>query len=223
MLETKPAISPKRKIGKQEAIRRLIHTAIRMVMNEEDPFAVHLLIHSADKSLTELAGRRGADLALNWKEYVKEADLKQFFRRHRAIYNYLKHADSDAFDELSAGDISIVNVMDLFIAILNYDKLFSERTDHMKFFSLFVLVLAPIAAAPPNMKLPELPEPALRLYDLTPRDLFAAAKLGVNYAPNYKQEVERDLADSREFYSHKLIELRGRYSTDALAMPLKKL
>ena len=45
--------TPRRHLDKHEAIRHLIHSAIRLVMQAEDPFAVHLLVHSADKMLIE--------------------------------------------------------------------------------------------------------------------------------------------------------------------------
>jgi len=47
---------PRRYLDKEEAVRHLIHCAIRMVMREEDPFAIHLLVQSADKMLGGIAG-----------------------------------------------------------------------------------------------------------------------------------------------------------------------
>jgi hypothetical protein len=41
---------PRRTLDKHEALRHLIHTAIRLIAGMEDPFAVYLLVHSADKN-----------------------------------------------------------------------------------------------------------------------------------------------------------------------------
>lgn len=40
---------------KQEAVKHLLHAAIRLLGAREDPFAIHLLIQSADKLLIDLA------------------------------------------------------------------------------------------------------------------------------------------------------------------------
>jgi hypothetical protein len=85
------------RLDKKRAIRHLIHVAIRLVMNQENPFAIHLIIHSADKMLFDLAKKRGIEVTINW-EKVSQQHLDQFFNKERATYNYLKHADKDAFD-----------------------------------------------------------------------------------------------------------------------------
>ena len=49
---------PRRTLDKREALRHLIHTAIRLIAEMGDPFAVHLLVHSADKILIDLAKQK---------------------------------------------------------------------------------------------------------------------------------------------------------------------
>src|SRR2546423_1181585 len=89
--------APVRKIGKQEAIRHLIHCAVRMVAAQEDPFAIHLLIHSAEKMLMDVAKQTGRKLVFNWADYMDS----KFFKFHRATYNFFKHADKDFDQELA--------------------------------------------------------------------------------------------------------------------------
>ena len=59
---------PRRWIDKQEAIRHLMHTSIRLIMKQEDPFAIHLLINSADKMLIDLSKKLDVELRMNWED-----------------------------------------------------------------------------------------------------------------------------------------------------------
>jgi hypothetical protein len=81
---------PRRRIDKQEAVRHLMHTAIRLIAKREDPFAVHLLINSADKLLIDLSKKLGIELRVNWEDYIKPEFHGEFFKKIRETYNYLK-------------------------------------------------------------------------------------------------------------------------------------
>jgi hypothetical protein len=54
----------RRTVDKQEAIRHLIHTAIRLIAKREDPFAIHVPVHSADKLLIDMANNRAKSYIL---------------------------------------------------------------------------------------------------------------------------------------------------------------
>ncbi len=56
------ADEPIRTLDKQEATRHLIHAAIRMFSEEEDPFAIHVLIHAAENTLIDVAKKSGKPL-----------------------------------------------------------------------------------------------------------------------------------------------------------------
>lgn len=62
--------TPRRWLGKQEAIRHLTHSAIRLILKQEDPFAIYLIVHSADKLLIDVANKRGEQLNVDWKIYI---------------------------------------------------------------------------------------------------------------------------------------------------------
>jgi hypothetical protein len=64
-------LPPRRTMGKKEAVRRLLHSAIRMVGTNEDPFAIDLLVNSADKLLIDLAKHAGKSLAGDFTKYIK--------------------------------------------------------------------------------------------------------------------------------------------------------
>jgi len=74
---------PRRKLNKQEAIRRLLHTSIRLVMKMEDPFAIHLLVHSADKMLIDIAKKQNKLLRMDWEDYIKPEYHTSFFKHYR--------------------------------------------------------------------------------------------------------------------------------------------
>ena len=118
-------------------------------MKMEDPFAIHLIAHSADKMLLDIAKKRNEYPSLDWELYIKDEYQRAFFAKHRATYNYFKHAKED-FRQLPVHDIMMLNVMTLFIAIANYTKLFKEQTQHMTLFQCFVMALYPEIASPPQ-------------------------------------------------------------------------
>jgi len=40
-------------------------------MNMEDPFTIHLLVHSADKMLIDFAKKQNRPLQMDWEDYIK--------------------------------------------------------------------------------------------------------------------------------------------------------
>jgi hypothetical protein len=42
-------------LTKNQAVRHLLHAAVRLIVAGEDPFATHMLIQSAEKLLIDLA------------------------------------------------------------------------------------------------------------------------------------------------------------------------
>jgi len=139
---------PRRKLNKQEAVRHLLHTSIRLVMNMEDPFAIHVLVHSADKMLIDIAKRQNKLLRMDWEDYIKPEYHSEFFRLHRKTYNYFKHADEDFSEDLPVRDIAMMNVMQLFMACMNYRTLFNDTTDHITLFAIFMFNIMPHVIIP---------------------------------------------------------------------------
>jgi hypothetical protein len=80
----------------------------------EDPFAIHLLVQSADKLLIDFTKKSGQELRMDWEIYIKPEYHTAFFEKHRAIYNYFKHADRDFGADLPVHDIMMLNIMTLF-------------------------------------------------------------------------------------------------------------
>lgn len=200
--------TPRRSLGKQEAIRHLIHAAIRLIMKMEDPFAVHLLVHSADKMLIDLAEKRGQELRVDWKLYIKDEWHKAFFKRYRETYNYLKHAKEDFAADLPVHDIMMLNVMALFICIANYNELFSELRDHIRLFLAFVMMLLPKIIIDTEQTA-DLLKNIRMTQSMTPREFFEFFEKNAQALPQFHLEAAEDLEDIVDFYDLSFRQLRA--------------
>jgi hypothetical protein len=200
--------APERAIDKQEAARHLIHTAIRLIAAREDPFAVHLLIHSADKILIDLAKARGKALRMDWEAHIKPEYHEEFFKRYRETYNYLKHANRDFDDTLGVRDIAMTNAMNLFMCVVNYMDLFGQPTHHMALFQAFTVALMPDIIEPIAVQGIELLKGARDMQGMTPGEFFETFEEHPEALPCYLTEKVQDCSDIGHFYHLTFKELR---------------
>ncbi len=208
---------PRRTLNKREAVRHVIHTAIRLIARMEDPFAVHLLVHSADKTLIDLAKQTGHELQVDWELYIKDEYHDEFFKRHRQTYNYFKHADRDFAMDLPVRDIAMTNVMNLFITVVNYEHIFAERTHHMALFQSFVFALMPEIIIPTDTRGVELLKGVRDMQNMTPTDFFRTFEEHPEALPNFYPEAARDVEDLADFYHLTFRKLReGRRKSPRL-------
>ena len=191
---------PRRTLDKREALRHLIHTAIRLIAEMGDPFAVHLLVHSADKILIDLAKQKGHELRIDCELYVKDEYHDEFFKRHRETYNYFKHADRDFATDLPVRDIAMTNAMNLFITVVNYEHMFGERTHHMGLFLSFIFALTPQIIVTTDIRGVELLKGAHSMQGMTPSEFLQIFKEHREWLPNLYQEVTKDIEDAIDFY-----------------------
>jgi len=209
--------APRRTLDKHEAIRHLIHTAIRLIVNMEDPFAVHLLAHSADKMLIDLAKQRGMVLRVDWEDYIKPEYQREFFERHRAAYNYFKHADRDFADDLPVYDIMRLNLKTLFIATANYTELFKETTNHMILLIVFTTAVWPQLINQNTAEGARFLSGCREFEHMTPSELFEAFQKHVGTLTKYPAEASRDRQDIIHFYHLSFAELHeGRTESPRL-------
>ena len=169
---------PKRWIGKQDAVRHLVHSAVKLIMKKEDPFAIHLIIQSADKLLIDVAASMNKYLEMDWEVYIKDEYQALFFAQYREIYNFLKHAKKDFAEELPIHDIMMMNVMGLFICIINYAELYNVFSDHMRLYMAFIQVLMPKTIKMPDEMRPSLEKTLDNLGNMTPTTYFEAFQEG---------------------------------------------
>lgn len=200
---------PDRYLNKAEAVRRLIHAAVRMYAAGEDPFAVHLLIQSADKLLIDIAKKRGIDLAFDWEKWIKKEHRTEFFEMYRETYNFLKHADRDA-GQLAVHNIAEVNASQLTMVIENYAAVFDTTTEHMIVFRWFARLWKPdwflrrIEELFPPKKAREISKSWSVLRAEGPQEFFKAAFSNGSWnTPALERERNSDFADNAEFYSRR--------------------
>lgn len=192
----------KRGLNKREAIRHLIHTAIRLIMTMENPFAIHLIVHSADKLLIDVAKQTNRPLAFDWETLVKPERRKHFFKKYRQTYNYLKHANIDFDDRLPRHEIMQLNILSLFLCITNFQSIYNRTTDHMVLFLGFIQALLPnVLKVPPNM-IAEHVEAMEAVESMTPKQYFATiTENDTRLFPKLSEERTADLQDIATFYS----------------------
>ena len=63
-----------------------------MIAVGEDPFAIQLLVQSADKMLIDLAKKRGLKPVFNWEEFLKPEYQKAMFNSIRETSHKLMSA-----------------------------------------------------------------------------------------------------------------------------------
>jgi hypothetical protein len=213
---------PRRWIDKREAARHLMHASIRLIMKQEDPFAVHLLINSVDKMLVDLSKQLGKELRVNWEDYIKPEFHGEFFAKIRETYNYLKHADKDYAVELPVRNIMMINISSLFICTANHSKLFGEVTDHMWLFLAFVMNLMPEIITPALTKLaPDLLKSLAASQGATPSEFFKLFEQNQSVLPRFGRELSEDLQDTIDFYHLSFRQIRAGVteSTPILRIP----
>ena len=87
-------------IGKVEAARRQMETAVTLYFNDKDVVSIHTLTAAAHNVLADLHRAKGKDaLASTMRElfqtYVKEEHRKLVMDKFRGAENFFKHADHD--------------------------------------------------------------------------------------------------------------------------------
>jgi hypothetical protein len=194
---------PRRRMSKQQALRHLIHSAVRMIAAREDPFAIHLVVQSADKLLIDLSKKLGKTLALEWADNIKEEYRGPLIAVFRETYNFLKHANTDHDEMLHVGSIAESNILQLAVACANYHSLFGEWTDHMKLLFNFAKLVMPdgfvLEADRPvfDAVTPKLAD--MRFEEFFNLELWDDLMVTPAF-PNLVRERDEDLRDNTEFF-----------------------
>jgi hypothetical protein len=125
-------------LTKQQGLRQIIHAAIRSTLASEDPYAIHLLVKSAETVLSELIRARRLSDPLPLRDFIKPEFHDEFFALHNETNNFLKHG---RFLPEGAPIYSIVrsNDVHLWVNCHRFRILFDSMTYHME---MFVRVMA---------------------------------------------------------------------------------
>ena len=119
------------RLNKNEAARRQVNAAIRMLYENEDPVAVHTLAMAGFRILRDLASGRSDSYMENVIGLmIRSNKKKEFWARYNGFSNFLKHADKDP-DGIHDGVDETVNDFVLLLACLYYQDLGNQFTPEM--------------------------------------------------------------------------------------------
>lgn len=197
-------------------VRHLIHGAVRMVAAGEDPFAIHLQIHSADKLLIDLAKKQGRELPFTWGKFVKPEYKSAFIETIRETYNFLKHADKDHDQTLHVGEIATANILQLALCVVNYHGLFGTWTAHMQLIFAAAKFVCPDGFVDPGLR-PQFDAMLLKSPTMTLADFFDGwwtDHILITHFPQLAIEKSEDLQDTQPLYSTKVSDLQNRAPVD---------
>lgn len=202
---------PKRTLTKRQAIRHLIHCAGRMIAAQEDPFAIQLLIQSADKLLIDVAKRRKQKLIFTWDERVRPEYKDALLAVIRETANFLKHADKDHDAELHVAEIAKMNILQIGICIVNYHGLFGEWTDHMQLIFNFARVVYSDGFVHTDLRL-LFDASLLKIENMSLAEYLSGwwnDPLVKAVLPNLDAEKAEDLQDTMPLYATRISDLKN--------------
>jgi hypothetical protein len=213
MMKSKPIpvrLPPKRTLTKQQAVRHLMHCAARMIAAGEDPFAIQLLLQSADKLLIDLAKRRRQKLVFTWDERLKPEYKHAVITTIRETSNFFKHADKDHDVSLHVFDITRMNIIQIGICIVNYHGLYGEWTDHMQLLFSVARIVFPDCFVPADQR-SQFNGTLSKIENMTLAEYLSGwwnDPLVKRTLPNLAAEKAQDLRDTVTLYQTRICRLQ---------------
>lgn len=187
---------PKRWLSKAEGVRHLIHTAIRPVISEEDPFAVNLLAQSSEKVLLDLIKHAKMEDPFSFEHLLRPEYKKEFFAIYREPYNFLKHADKDHDGKLPVYSIVRANDVLLLGCIVRFSKLYSKLTTHMSQLFSYIVICYPQLVDFDQASQVKMPTESLQaMRRLQRSELLETFRTSLTSSAGYHRERALDLVD----------------------------
>ncbi len=133
----------KLKLGKPEAARRQLDSAIRMLFQNEDPIAIHTLCMAAFRILRDLA-EKGGDSYIHKlvKAIILPGMENEFWGALQGPANFFKHADRDAAAILGDVDEEL-NDIAMLLTCHYYQNLCHQLTPEMMVLMTWVNLMHP--------------------------------------------------------------------------------
>ena len=113
-------------INKQTAARRLIHAAIRLACQREDPLAIHILIMSAHDVIRDCAEARGKHLENSIQPKIPADQRKEVRDSLKEMHHFLRHAKEDADKTLDDSEVDSFNDALIAVTCQMHKELFHE-------------------------------------------------------------------------------------------------
>lgn len=188
---------PDRTIGKLDAIRHLLHASIRLLLNEEDPFVVHMAAQSCDKLIIDLSKIRGID-TIDISRLLVPERADEFWHVYREAYNYFKHADIDAEDILEVHNIVASNELGIFLNVVRSTALGLPYDKHSQIYMIYILSYYPDVQRLISIDLfPGTLEVREHFKDRTRSEMMDLLRELCAKDAEFQRERERDLIDVR--------------------------
>jgi hypothetical protein len=202
-------------LNKEQASRRLIHSAIRMYARGEDQYALHLMIQSADKILLDLAKHKRIELYLDWEARLPKEFHKEFFAEFRRPYNFLKHADKDPDEVVDWDTIADFNLLQLGVCGRHFEQVFGYSTRHMDILG-GVIRLVYFERTEPSPEARAIVENVLSSIAQTSLGAYLRMLLDRGETdPQMAREAAEDLQSSNDFLNLNFASLRAKYKKQA--------
>jgi hypothetical protein len=100
----------------------------------------------------------------------------------------------------------MMNVMGLFICVVNYAKLYNVFSDHMRLYMGFMQMLMPKIINVPDELKPSVEKTLNNLGNMTPTTYFETFEEVSQLLPKLNEETLTDLKDILDFYAKPLVD-----------------
>lgn len=129
------------KIGKMDAAKRQLETAIHLWFFSGDPVSIHTLACAAHQILHDIGGKCGVPAVLREPPGVAPEHMKRIRKLVNKPENFFKHADSDPDALLDFNP----EATELFIldAVITYEALTQEAAPILSTFKAWLFILDP--------------------------------------------------------------------------------
>jgi hypothetical protein len=193
-----PDKAPDRWLGKEQGLRQVLHSAIRMTLIGEDPYAIHVLIRAADTVIGDLHKRKNISDPLNYSNYVLPEYQQSFYAVHNETYNFLKHGHLEHDGTIPIHSIVQSNDVVLWMNVARFRNLFGYLTHHMETYAHLIRLVHPHFVI---WDTAESAEHFLALREkakhMTRGEMLEAAAHGLQSDPSFLAERAEDLEDVR--------------------------
>lgn len=119
-------------LSKEVTIERLIDTSIELFFTLKDSVSIHVLASSANVMLTDLLKHHGVKTLI--ERYIPSEKLVKWLKAERKLYNFMKHADKDPYNEVVFKEE--INTGCIFLCITRFKILYKRDSQNMRLFFL---------------------------------------------------------------------------------------
>lgn len=178
-------------INKEQAMRRLIHAAIRNIIFEEDPVSVHVTVMAAHEMLRYYVQAKKLEVR-DFVSTIKPEHRKSVMDRLNEGYNFLRHARNDPEATFEEGHLHGANKAATFVNCATFQQIFGYFTAHMIYFRAIQAMERPELIGDSAVR-----EHLLREANIPAPERPTAFRNAFDQMPQLQKERQEDTALSR--------------------------